>query len=299
VPAELRSARPGDTLALTGEPATADPGLAEPRPVADDTGGIGGLFGTGGTAEVAQAAPRELPPELRPRPQVSAPPPPRGSTAAGPDDGSGGRRRTLLLVVAALVAVLVLAGIGGWVLLGGDDEEGGGGAQAAPTTSAAAPSSTPAGLVVGATAEVNGTTFTLQAVEVDDSCQGHAYDAVAGFFASSDCTALSRSLWSADADGQPAVVSLARVTMADVANAQALRSLADTDGSGNVADLLREGVRYDGGPEKLSGAQYASTQQGTTVTIVETSFTADRGSSSALDALASSALSLPEVGSAG
>jgi hypothetical protein len=312
-PAELRTARSGDTLALTGEPAQADRGFGdswsaesrpvesrqvESRPVADDTGGIGGLFGTGGTAEVAQAAPRELPPQLRPRPQVAAPPPPRGSTVTGPDDGSGGRRRTQLLVAAALVAVLVVAGIGAWLLLGGDDDPGAG-TQAAPTTSAPAPSSTPAGLVVGATAEVNGTTFTLEAVEVDDSCQGHAYDAVAGFFASSDCTALSRSLWSADVDGQPAVVSLARVTMADVANAQALRSLADTDGSGNVADLLREGVRYDGGPEKLSAAEYASTQQGTSVIIVETSFTADRGSATALDALASSALSLPEVGSAG
>jgi hypothetical protein len=80
-----------------------------------------------------------------------------------------------------------------------------------------------------------------------------------------------------------------------VANAQALRSLADTDGSGNVSDLLREGVGYDGGPAKLSGAQYASAQQGTAVTIVETSWTGTAGASSALDALASSALSLPSV----
>jgi hypothetical protein len=148
---------------------------------------------------------------------------------------------------------------------------------------------------VGDTADVNGTTFTLQAVEADDTCQGHAYDAVAGFFASSDCTGLSRSLWSAEVGGQPAVVSLSRVTMPDVANAQALRSLADTDGSGNVSDLLREGVRYDGGPSELSRAQYASAQEGTTVTIVETSWTEGSGASSALDGLASAALSLPAL----
>jgi hypothetical protein len=83
--------------------------------------------------------------------------------------------------------------------------------------------------------------------------------------------------------------------MPDAANAQALRSLADTDGSGNVSDLLREGARYDGGPTKLSNAQYASAQQGTTVTIVETSWTGTAGTASALDALASAALSLGEA----
>ncbi len=293
VPVELRSARSGDTLALTGEPATAvagGPGVLEPRPAAEDTGGIGGLFGDGGTVAVAPSRPRELPAELRPRPLVGAPPPGGGSSAA--DAGAPDRRRTLVVVAAALALLLVVAGIGVWALGSGGDA---GAEQPSATTSAAAPTTTPAGPVVGATEVVNGTTFTLRAVQVDDTCQGHAYDAVAAFFASSDCTALGRSLWSADAGGQPAVVSLSRVTMPDVANAQALRSLADTDGSGNVNDLLREGVRYDGGPEKLSGAQYASAQQDTRVTIVETSWTGGPGASSALDALASSALSLPDV----
>jgi hypothetical protein len=191
------------------------------------------------------------------------------------------------------VLVLVLGGIVVRALTGGD---GAGAGETGATTGAAAPTSAATGPAVGDTADVNGTTFTLQAVQVDSTCAGHAYDAVAAFFASSDCTGLSRSLWSADAGGKPAVVSLSRVTMPDVANAQALRSLADTDGSGNVNDLLREGVSWDGGPAKLSNSQYASAQEGTTVTIVETSFTGTAGASSALDALASSGLSLPEVG---
>jgi hypothetical protein len=296
VPVELRSARSGDTLAVTGEPAPAapvDPGTVAPRSPADDTGGIGGLFGAGGTVEVAPVRPRELPPELRPRPLVGPPSPPRGGTATGGAAGAPGRHRALLLVVAALVLVLVVGGIGVWALTGGTDAAGAG----APASTTSAPTSAAplAALAVGDTQVVNGTTFTLRVAQVDNSCQGHAYDAVAGFFASSDCAELSRSLWSADAGGQPAVVSLSRVTMPDVANAQALRSLADTDGSGNVSDLLREGVGYDGGPAKLSGAQYASAQQGTAVTIVETSWTGTAGASSALDALASSALSLPSV----
>jgi hypothetical protein len=288
VPVELRATRSGDTLALTDGPAPDHPRGGDPRSVPEDTGGIGGLFGDARTAETVPPGPRELPPELRPRALVTGPP-------AGDTTGGGApQRRRVLLVAAALVVVLVLAGLGVWALTGGTDDAGPG--RSAPTSSASAPTTPGAGPAVGDTAVVNGTTFTLQTVETDDTCRGHAYDAVAGFFASSDCAALSRSLWSADAGGQPAVVSLARVTMPDVANAQALRSLADTDGSGNINDLLREDVRYEGGPTKLSAAQYASAQQGTTVTIVETSWVGTAGpSSSALDALASSALSLPDV----
>jgi hypothetical protein len=62
-----------------------------------------------------------------------------------------------------------------------------------------------------------------------------------------------------------------------------------------VSDLLREGVRYAGGPEQLSNAQYASAVSGSTVTIVETAW-AGRGStdsSADLDVVASTALVLP------
>ena len=298
VPVELRSAQSGNTLALTGEPATAiapaAPGTAEAAPVPEDTGGIGGLFGTGRAAAVAPARPRDLPPGLSPRPLVSAPPPTWGSAATGGDPESPRQRRVMLMSFAAVVRVVVVIGIGVWALTGGSDDAGAGQPEAG--TSAPARSTSAGGFAVGDTEVVNGTTFTLEAVEADSSCQGHAYDAVAGFFASSDCATLDRSLWSAEAGGRPAVVSLARVTMPDVANAQALRSLADTDGSGNVNDLLREGVRYEGGPTKLARAQYASAQQGATVTIVESSWTGTAGASSALDALACSALSLPVVG---
>jgi hypothetical protein len=289
-PAEFRAASAGDTLALTSDPAAA-PSVFDPRPAADDTGGIGGLFGDGATPEAVPPQVRELPRELRPRRSADAPPPSRGSTATEKTDG----RRPVLLVVAALAVVLLLVGLGVWVLGGGSDDADAG--QAAPTTTSAPSTSAAAGrLAIGDTAVVNGTTFTLQVTETDSSCQGHAYDSVAAFFARSDCTNLSRSLWSADADGQPAVVSLSRVTMPDVGSAEALRALADTDGSGNVSDLLREGARYAGGPTKLTDAQYASAPpQDTTVTIVETSWTGDDGASSALDALASSALSLPAV----
>ncbi|WP_299960409.1 hypothetical protein [uncultured Modestobacter sp.] len=279
------TARAGDTQALVPDPPA---GVDRPHPSAEDTGGgIGGLFGE---SPVGASEPRrELPPELQPRrPAVQSAP--RGSSPSGQGGESTGRGRVLALVLAGLVLVAVLIGFG-VRSFGGDD---GGTANADPgSSSAPAEETAPAGPVVGSTEVVNGVTFTLQATQVDATCQGHAYDAVAGFFQQNDCTGLDRSLWSAQAGGQPAVVSLSRVTMPDDASAQALRSLADTDGSGNVSDLLREGVTWEGGPTALSRAQYASSQQDVTVTIVETSWTGEAGPTSALDELASSALSLP------
>jgi hypothetical protein len=101
--------------------------------------------------------------------------------------------------------------------------------------------------------------------------------------------------WSAQVDGGWAVVSVARVAMPDEASARALQELADTDGSGNVNDLLREGVRVDGAPARLSGAQYDSGVDGVTVTIVETAWAdqAAQGNAAVLDGLAATALELP------
>ncbi|MCZ2847247.1 hypothetical protein [Modestobacter sp. VKM Ac-2978] len=280
--------RPGDTMALVHEPA---------EPSADDTGGLGGLFGAAGaSAPVAEPTPprlRELPPELRPRPQVRSVGPAGGSTATARGDSSRGRQVALVLAALAVVALLVVVGV-----LALSDDDGDARATTAGATTGSAPATSAApGPVVGATAVVNGTTFTLRVVEENSTCIGHSYDAVAGFFANNDCTDLDRALWSAEVEGLPAVVSVARVTMPDPASAQALRSLADTDGSGNVSDLLREGASYEGAPEGLSGAQYASSQQGDTVSIVETSWAgAERGATSALDALASAGLSLPGDG---
>ena len=75
--------------------------------------------------------------------------------------------------------------------------------------------------------------------------------------------------------GEPVVVSVARVRMPDTATARDLRALTDRNGSGNVNDLLREGVRYTGSPAELSGAEYASAVSGPTVTIVESAWVAD------------------------
>ena len=154
--------------------------------------------------------------------------------------------------------------VGGWLFLRGGTDDDGGGSSAGSTTAEA----TAGAPEVGAVQEVGGVSYTVEAAETDVTCLGHAYGATADFFADNDCTGLSRALYSTEIGGEPVVVSVSRVRLADAATARSLRSLTDANGSGNVSDLLREGVRYTGSPAELSGAEYASAVSGTTVTIV-------------------------------
>jgi hypothetical protein len=279
-------------------PRTRDTVAVDPLPVpaSDDTGGIGGLFANAERSQPTAGAP-EAPPSRPPvgpprtavlgaaapaaptSPVQSAPPPP---PAAG---GVSGRRT--VLVAAAVLVLVVAIGFGAAQLFGGPD----GTAAPEPTTTAR---ETPAeGPQTGESAEVDGLTFTAQAVDTADTCEGRAYGEVAAFFAAADCTGLSRALYATQVEGRAAVVSVVRVQMPDTAAARDLQALADTNGTGNVNDLLREGVRYEGGPERLSGAEYASAVSGPTVTIVESSWVqSEAGDIAVLDRIAAAALGL-------
>ncbi|MGY1820827.1 hypothetical protein [Geodermatophilus sp. SYSU D00079] len=263
---------------------------------ADETDGIGGLFAGAERDDVAP--PAAAPPAPAPvAPEPSAPPR-APSTGGAPSAAGQGRprswRRTALLVAAALALAVVL-GIGAALLFGGDETPAASGAGTPPAEDTPASADTPAGPEPGDSEVVDGSTFVAREVQVDPTCAGNAYGAVADFFADTDCTGLARALYSTDVDGRPVVVSVATVDMGDTAGARALRALTDRNGSGNVSDLLREGVRYDGSPDRLSGAEYASAVSGSTVTIVEAAWAApgDTGSTADLDVLASTALVLP------
>ena len=287
----------GDTIAVD----------APAAPAPHETGGIGGLFAGAEADTAAPVAPRPraaaaVPPPVRPAAIV--PPPPRPTAVAPavaptvrvdgvpPVEGDAAHprrgRRGLLVVVAAVVLVLaaVVAGIGAL------------GAGPADTSAAAEdPSSETApvaeGPAAGDTADVEGRTFTAQAVDLADSCRTHAYGQVAEFFAAADCTGLSRALWATQLDGRAVVVSVSRVQMPDTAAARELQSLTDTNGTGNVSDLLREGVRYPGGPDSLSGSQYASAVSGAVVTVVEAGWVQEgAGGAAEIDAVADAALAL-------
>jgi hypothetical protein len=201
--------------------------------------------------------------------------------------GRGGPPKAVWLVAAALVLVVVVA-VGGLLLLRGSGTSG---TAASASHSAAAPSDQ---LPKGTVQVVNGVSFTVQATRVDKTCIGHAYGAVAQFLTTNDCAGLARALFSAQVDGKPVVVAVSRVHMRDSGGAASLRTLADRDGTGNLSDLLREGVRYTGGPDRLAASQYASAVDGSTVTIVESASVGPAAVSPArLGAVASSGLVLP------
>jgi hypothetical protein len=288
---------------LTGQRDTVEVDGA-PAPPPGDTG-IGGLFGSGeenragsGGAVPSGSPPTAVFPAASPPGEPPARPPLSpawGATASGrgTDETSTGRRRwtgVAIGAVLALVALVALVVTGAVLLLGGGDGEDDGTGTATPPTATA-----PAGPAPGEVRTVDGTAYTLEAVQVDDTCAGHAYGQVADFFAAADCVGLSRALYSAEVDGAPVVVSVSRVTMPDAAAARELRQLTDTNGSGNVSDLLREGVTYDGAPAKLSSAEYASAVSGPTVTVVESDWVdpAAAGPVPTLDKVASDGLALP------
>jgi hypothetical protein len=283
-----------DTVAVDGPPA----------PPEDN--GIGGLFAS---AEPVQPSMTLVPPRtsvfpasLPPAAQPASPPPAQSSegrfsywtdeSQAGDveqdEPGGTSRGRLLVMVMVGLVAVAAL-GVGAWLVLRSGPDDGGGSATAA---SSAEP--TTDGPEVGAVQDVGGVSFTVEAVQTDGTCLGHAYGDTADFFADHDCTGLSRALYSTEVGGEPVVVSVSRVRLADAATARNLRSLTDANGSGNVSDLLREGVRYTGSPAELSGAEYASAVSGTTVTIVESAWVEEdaEGSSADIDQVADSGLAL-------
>jgi hypothetical protein len=294
-----------------------------PQAARDETDGIGGLFAnaerdvpSGGTPPVAPsasrppvaaavpppapAAARPPMPPLTASPRTAVLPTPSAAPAVwqptapvsgppGPPPRARPRSRTALLVAGVLVLV-VLLGVGGLLLLrdggkGSPDGRSG----AAPTADA------PSGPRVGDVQTIDGVAYRLEAARADAGCVGHGYGQVGDFFAGTDCTGLSRALYSAQLDGRPVVVSVSRIRMADTAGARSLQQLADRNGSGNVSDLLREGVRYTGSPDKLSSAEYASAISGSSVTIVESSWVdpANAGSAAEIDVVAGAALVLP------
>jgi len=262
-------------------------------PSMEDSGGIGGLFASSEPDE-----PPAGPPAHGTAVFPVGGPPPQPTAAPGrlldqrmveqrPSGQNSSRNRLLLVGAALLVVVLVVLGV--IVLLG---RTGGGNSTAAHSAGASA--SPTAQLRPGATQEVDGVSFTLQAVKVDDTCVGHAYGAVGDFFNATNCAGLSRALYTAQVDGKPAVLAVAEIRMPNASSATALRALADRDGTGNVNDLLREGVTYNGAPAQLLDSQYASAPKGDIVTIVVSAWAAGRaaGSSAPLDAVASSGLTL-------
>lgn len=103
----------------------------------------------------------------------------------------------------------------------------------------------------------------------DRDCEKHAYGKIKKFFHKTPCEQLKRTLYWARVDGVRVFTGVRVVTMPNASDAAELEKLTDTDGTGNVADLLKDGIRVSGAPDTVKGGAYASARASNTVTIVE------------------------------
>lgn len=104
-------------------------------------------------------------------------------------------------------------------------------------------------------------------------CAKHAYDATQGFLEEHPCDHVSRQLFTTKVEGRTVYTSVSVVVMADEDTADKLRKLTDTDGKGNIKDVVRDGLVTIDGLKSLSARDgYASTQTGNEVVIVESDF---------------------------
>jgi hypothetical protein len=83
---------------------------------------------------------------------------------------------------------------------------------------------------------------------------------------------VERLLASTNSGGRAVVIASNVVTLRSAAQAQAYLALVNTDGTGNISDLLREGVSYAGGPDKLPDAAFASRLDGNRVLVAEAGY---------------------------
>ncbi len=162
------------------------------------------------------------------------------------------------LRVIGLIAVAAISGVVWWYIQ--NDGSGGG----------------PTGYGGTTENQSNGAydfTAKLDSPRVDDTCDDHAYGDTQGFFKQHTCEQLTRSVFTTTVKGRTIYTSVSVVEMADEQTAADLRKLTDTDGSGNVSDLVREGVVPVDGLKSLSnGGGYDSSQHGTQVIIVESDY---------------------------
>lgn len=140
----------------------------------------------------------------------------------------------------------------------------------------------------------------------DSSCAEHAYGQIKSFFLSTPCDQLTRALYTTTAaDGRTVYTNVSVVRMRTADDAARLREMTDRDGTGNVSDLVREGIVKLPPLRSLSGGRgYKAVQHDRNVIVVESDFDPDakRGAKEAdeaiLDAICEDVIRLAdEIGS--
>ena len=117
--------------------------------------------------------------------------------------------------------------------------------------------------------------FTFEAlapVQTSERCDRVSYGKVRSWFADHPCREVVRGLFSVQEGSRRAAVSVVLVTLPSEQRARQLKKLTDTNGTGNVSDLIKDGTVQLPGVPKVAGGNYASGVVGPRLTIVEASF---------------------------
>ncbi|MBK1788569.1 hypothetical protein JHE00_29940 [Prauserella sp. ASG 168] len=181
---------------------------------------------------------------------------------------------------AGLLAVALVAGLVWWFIRSGSDE-----------TAAIEPTPTQEDPLTSGAFDYT----TVAGPEVSDDCEANSYGDVVDWFADHPCERVSRALYTTETDGARALVSVVVVTMPQASDAQQLKAVTDTEGTGNVNDLVRdESVSLPGAPNVAQG-EYASRAEDKKVTIVEAAFFGEHTDDELIARIGDDALRLAEA----
>ncbi|SMD11447.1 hypothetical protein SAMN05661093_04788 [Kibdelosporangium aridum] len=103
----------------------------------------------------------------------------------------------------------------------------------------------------------------------DSNCARVSYHKVQDFFEKKPCTEVIRELYTTTVDGKTVYSSVAVVRMPSAADAAELKKLTETDGTGNVNDLVKDGRVKVNGLNSLANGAFAAKISGNDVIIVE------------------------------
>ncbi|NMM24302.1 MAG: hypothetical protein HHJ11_12540 [Phycicoccus sp.] len=195
------------------------------------------------------------PPAIRPQSRMMAWSPSRMTTRLPSRLTTWPPSRSTLAVAGVLVVLLV----GGGVAL--SRPSGSTATPPAPTVQAAAP----AGYVVKVTDAIT-------------DCAGHSRGKTQVSFKAENCLKATRLLATGEVGGRPVLFVVSRIQMTTSEAAASVKRVLDGNGTGNLNDLLRDGMTYPGAPAKMPVSGYASVQTGTVVTVAEAGFIDGRSS---------------------
>lgn len=132
----------------------------------------------------------------------------------------------------------------------------------------------------------------LAGPETDTDCAANAYGRAAEWFSDHPCGRVARGLYTTQVGQARALVSVVLVTMPTPDEARQLKELTDTDGTGNVSDLIRDGTVSLPDAPTVARGKYHSRLDGNEVTIVEAAFFGDHDDDATLARISADAVRL-------